>query len=301
MQNREVTRMAFDQLATGVWLEGMALDGDTVLVSDVGLGGIRRLSRDGGVIDVWRENDRWIGGIMLNDDGKVLSSGAGGIFWFDPRTRASGTLIDAVEGECLRGVNEMVADSAGNLIFGTVDIPAFERKEAPGPCALFRLAVDGTVTRLADGLTFTNGLALSADGRVLFHNESFVGVFAYEIDKTGRLGTPRKLLDKPDCDGMKMDVQGRLWITGFRSNELTVLNPNNGQASTFPLPVGAATNVWFGGTDGQDIFVTTVVPVAVGAPDEVVAPTQLTSTLIRGRAPVAGRAVLRPKFRPGAA
>jgi sugar lactone lactonase YvrE len=290
--------MAFEVLAKGAWLEGMALDGDIVWVSDVGLGGIRRLSPDGQV-DVWRKTDRWIGGILLNADGKVLSSGAGGVFWFDPATGAAGTLIDAVDGQPLTGVNEMVADSAGNLIFGTVDIPAFERGETPGPCSLVRLEVNGQATRLVDGLTFTNGLALSADGRWLFHNESFVGVFAYEIDATSQLGPPRKLLDKPDCDGMKLDAQGRLWITGFRSPELTILAPDGSHVEALPLPVGAATNLWFGGADGQDVYVTAVAPVAVADPNEVIQPTELTSTLIRGRAPVAGQAVRRPKFRLG--
>jgi sugar lactone lactonase YvrE len=290
--------MPFDVLARGAWLEGMALDGDTVWVSDVGLGGVRRLSSDGRV-DVWREEQRWIGGVMLNDDGKVLSSGAGGIFWFDPDTGAAGTLIDAVDGVPLPGVNEMVADREGALIFGTVDIPAFERGETPGPCSLIHLAVDGQATRLAEGLAFTNGLALSADGRRLFHCESFVGVFAYEIDATGRLGPARKLLDKADCDGMKLDEEGRLWVTGFRSAELTILSPDGGTVETFPLPVEAATNLWFGGADGRDIYVTAVQPVAVAAPDEVIQPTEPTSTLIRGRAPVAGQPVRRPKFRLG--
>jgi sugar lactone lactonase YvrE len=290
--------MAFDQVATGAWLEGMALDGDTVWVSDVGLGGVRRISPDGRV-DVWRAEDRWIGGILLNDDGKVLSSGKGGIRWLDPRTGASGTLIEAADGAPLPGVNEMVADSAGNLIFGTVDIPAFEQGGTPGTCSLFRLAVDGRVTRLVDGLTFTNGLALSADGRFLFHNESFVGVFAYEIDGAGRLGPARKLLDKPDCDGMKLDEQGRLWVTGFRSAEVTIVSPDGGAVGAFPLPVGAVTNLWFGGADGKDIYLTAVEPVDVAAPDKVISPSELTSSLIRGRAPVAGQPVRRPRFRLG--
>lgn len=290
--------MAFEVIARGAWLEGMALDGDAVWVSDVGLGGVRRLSPDGRV-EVWREADRWIGGILLNADGKVLSSGKGGIFWLDPATGASGTLIDAVDGQPLPGVNEMVADAAGNLIFGTVDIPAFERGETPGPCSLVRLSVDGRATTLAGGLTFTNGLALSADGRRLFHNESFVGVFAYEVAADGRLGPARKLLDKPDCDGMKLDAQGRLWITGFRSPELTILSPDGSKVETFPLPVEAATNLWFGGADGRDIYVTAVQPVAVASPGEVIQPTAPTSTLIRGRLPVAGQPVRRPQFRLG--
>lgn len=143
-------------------------------------------------------------------------------------------------------------------------------------------------------------LAISADERTLFHCESFVGVSAYDLDAaTGRLGPPRKLLDKADCDGIKLDGEGRLWITGFRSNEIAIVSPDGGQVGAYPVPAGAVTNLWFGGADERDIYFTAVEPVAVGAPDEVVSPSTLTSTLLRGRAPLAGQTVRRPKLRLG--
>src|SRR6476646_10178180 len=126
--------MEFTQLASGQWLEGIAVDGDTVWYSDVVGCGIRRYP-PGGTDEVWRGKDRWIGGLMINEDGKVLSSGATGIAWFDPASRDSGMLLDGFEG----GVNEMVADASGALYFGTVDSSAFANGQVPGPSALYRL------------------------------------------------------------------------------------------------------------------------------------------------------------------
>lgn len=45
---------------------------------------------------------------MMNADGKVLSSGQGGIKWTDPATGKSGWLVGGIS-----GVNEMVHDGRG--------------------------------------------------------------------------------------------------------------------------------------------------------------------------------------------
>lgn len=290
--------MDFELLAEGLWLEGIAVDGDTVWYSDVFGGGIRRVP-PGSAGEVWRKDDRWIGGLMMNVDGKVLSSGATGIAWFDPASGASGMLLDRLDGGSVRGINEMVADASGALYFGTVDSSAFERGDVPGPSALYRLDPDRSLTRLTGDLKFSNGLALSPDGRRLYHCESFVGVFAYDLDAAGLLGEPRLLIEKADCDGLKVDVEGRLWVAGFKSPELLILRPDGGTEGSYALPGEAATNHHFGGADGRDIYMSIVLPVPVGDPSEVVVPAEMKSGLWRGRAPVAGLPLHRPHFTLG--
>jgi len=288
--------MDFEKLADGQWFEGIAVDGDTVWYSDVFGRGIRRVppARAG---EVWRGEDRWISALMVNVDGKVLASGATGITWFDPAGGASGVLLDRVDGAPISGVNEMVADASGALYFGTVDSAAFERGETPGPSALFRLAPDGQARRLTGPLKFSNGLGLSPDGRRLYHCESFVGVFAYDVGPDGLLGDPQLLIEKADCDGLKVDVEGRLWVAGFKSPELIILRPDGGVAGSYALPGKAATNLHFGGTDGRDIYLSVVLPVAVDDPSAVVVPAEMKSGLWRGRTAVAGLALHPPRFR----
>ncbi|MEO6718077.1 MAG: SMP-30/gluconolactonase/LRE family protein, partial [Novosphingobium sp.] len=179
--------------------------------------------------------------------------------------------------------------------FGTVDIPAFERSDAPGPSQLYHLSGNGRLTLLEDGLKFTNGLAFSADRRQLYHCETFVGVFAYDWDGSA-LTNRRKLLDKGDCDGMKVDVEGRIWVTGFRTPELTIISPQGGQYGALQIPAGGATNLWFGGEDGKDLYITAVTPVEVSDPSEIVVPSQPDSRLLKGRAPASGLPVPKTKF-----
>ena len=42
------------------------------------------------------------------------------------------------------------------------------------------------VRQLCSGLRFSNGVALSPDGRRLYHNETFVGLWAYDIMPDGK-------------------------------------------------------------------------------------------------------------------
>jgi sugar lactone lactonase YvrE len=290
--------MQFECLAEGEWFEGIAVEGDTVWYSDVFARGIRR-HPPAAAGEVWRGEDRWIAALMINQGGEVLSGGATGIEWFHPKTGASGRLFGGISGEPFGGVNEMVADASGALYFGTVDSLAFENETVPAASALYRLDPSGEVQRLTGDLKFSNGLALSPDGKQLYHCESFVGVFAYDVLADGSLGEGRMLLEKSDCDGLKVDAQGRLWIAGFQTPELVILRPDGSRDGGYALPGQAATNHHFGGSDLRDIYMSVVIPVPVGDPTEVVVPAEMHSGLWRGKAPVAGLPLHPPRFRLG--
>jgi sugar lactone lactonase YvrE len=290
--------MKYTTMAEGAHLEGLAIDGETLWYSDVlGKGGVHRLSN--GQTDSWCTGELWIGGVMINNDGKILYSGTGGIKWLDPNNKTSGILIGEANGKALAGVNEMVADQFGGILFGTVDIPAFESNRDPGRSSLYHLNTDRQVTLLYDGLKFTNGLAFSPDYRQLYHNESYVGTMAYDVDAQGRLSKPRKLLEKIDCDGLKVDVLGRIWVSGFASNEIIILGPDGVIVDTFPLPSPASTNLCFGGKDNKDMYITGIDAFTVDDPSEIELVTDRKSTLFKMRSTVAGLTLSRPKFNLG--
>ncbi len=288
--------MEFFPLVKGVHLEGLALDDDTLWYSDVMAGGVHRRAADGRDRS-WREGDLCIGGLLVNGDGKILSTGIGGIRWFDPLSGSSGTVIDSLHGQPLPGVNEMAVYRDGGIAFGTIDIPAFLEGRPTAPSALWRLAAEGELMKLCDGLRFSNGLAFSADFRWLYHNESFAGVHAYELDDRGQVVDDRLLLDKPDCDGIKVDASGRIWVCGFSSSEILILRPDGAIDGAVPLPGEASTNLLFGGPDGRDLYVTTVAAYGVSDPGDIELFEERESTLYRGRSPIAGLPVSRPGLR----
>jgi len=288
--------MKFEPMIQGYYLEALIVDGTTVWYSDVVEGGIRRLTPDGNVA-TWLPDRRLVGGVLLNDDGCVLVSGSSGIAWVNPATNACGMLIDTVAGRPLLGVNEMRPDGKGGCYFGSIDMPAIERGKTPGPVGLYRLDANGAATKLWDGLVFTNGLTPNVDGTRLYHNESFVGTFAYDIAADGSLKNRTMLLEKNDCDGIALDVDGNIWVTGFGSNELLCLKPDGALVRRVALPGDAATNVRFGGADGRDMYITVVSSASAQALKAGRMPSAKTSVLYRARSNVAGQAIPKTRFR----
>ena len=294
----QVDTIKLEPIAHGFYLEALLIDGNTIWYSDVVEGGIKRIAADGSVT-TWLPDRRLVGGLLLNEDGSVLVSGAGGIVWFNPATNATGTLVNSVAGEALKGVNEMRADNKGGMYFGGSDMPAIEAGTRPGLVGLYRMDANGQTAQLCGGLVFTNGLTPNRDGSKLFHNESFVGTFAYDVLPDGSLANRTQLMKKKDCDGMAIDVEDNLWLTGFASGEILRVSPDGSIVQRIGLPGDAATNVRFGGADNRDVYITVVSTAAAMSIKDGVMPTTKTSTLYRGRSEVAGQPIPRTRFRLG--
>lgn len=245
----------FTVRARGLYLEGLSVDhvSGTVWYSDVIGGGVHGIATNGKTVSLEPER-KWTGGILMTTDGKVLSTGQGGIRWNDPAGKAAGWLVGG-----LSGVNEMVPDlRRGGLIFGSVDLDNVIAARPPRPAGLYRLNRDLSITPLAEDIGFINGMMLSADGTRLYFNESFNGTFVADVREDGSLGEPRMVMEKYDCDGMVLDAEGNIWITGFASSDVVRLSPDGSLLPPFETPAGAITQLRFGGADGRDVWFTAV-------------------------------------------
>ena len=288
----------FQQLAKGVYLEGLAVDyaRDIVWYSDVIAGGIHGVRADGGII-IFNTDRMWTGGILLNEDGSVLSTGEGGIIWNHPDSGRSGWLLREIDGKPINGINEMAPDGTGGIYFGTVDIERIRQGQPTRPAALYRLTFDGYVIFVADNLGFANGIMLSSDRKRLYYNDTFDSAYVFDVLPDLSLANRRRLLEKKDCDGMALDAQGNVWITGFRSAELTRARPDGTPLPSVPTPAGAVTQIRFGGPDMCDFYITCVPAdggdnLAVG-----VQPTEQRSVLYRGRSEIPGMPIPPVRFK----
>jgi sugar lactone lactonase YvrE len=279
---------SWQPLARGFYLEGLLVDGDDVWFTDVVVGGVRRLGSDRVVL----ESRSMIGGLLLNDDGSLIIAGGGGIVWANPGTGASGELVAGLD-----GANEMHPDGRGGMIFGTIDLPAILQGRRPGPSSIYRLSSDETLTLLRAGLAFANGLAISLDRSTLFFNESFSATRAFPLGPEYSLGEGRLMAAKADCDGMALDAEGNVWITGFGSTELICLRADGKEVRRLRIPGNACTNVRFGGRDMCDLYVNVVDPAAAKALAEGRRPQEQTSVLYRTRSPVPGLPIGRTSFK----
>jgi sugar lactone lactonase YvrE len=282
-----VAAAGFEAIARGFYLEGLHVDGDAVWYTDVVQGGVRRVGSERVLLP-----DRiMIGGLLQNRDGSLLVAGEGDIAWADPASEASGVLIGGFQ-----GTNEMYPAADGGIVFGEMDLPAILRGEKPGPSSIHHYSTDGVLTTLYGGLSFANGIGIAADGGTLFFNESFSASRAFPIAADGTLGAPRLLADKPDCDGMALDAEGNVWITGFSSGFLLCVAPDGTEIRRLALPGKAASSVRFGGGDMRDLYINVVDPAAAQCLADGTPLTEQTSILYRTRAPVAGRPIARAAF-----
>jgi sugar lactone lactonase YvrE len=112
-----------------------------------------------------------------------------------------------------RGWNEIVVDGRGNAYVngGGFDLMAGE-KFAPGMIAL--VTRDGAVRRVADGVAFPNGMAVTPDNSTLIVAESYAKrLTAFDVAADGSLSNRRVWADLGDGvpDGICLDEEGRVW------------------------------------------------------------------------------------------
>jgi sugar lactone lactonase YvrE len=177
--------------------------------TDLLLGGLYRLPPEG-KIETFLKDYNHIGGVVINDDGATVCGGTSSLNWLDPKTGKSGVLLSSVDGRPVPGVNDMYPDGKGGLYFGTRS-HAGENGQ-PSLTTLYRLAADGDVMLVRDGLKFSNGIGLSPDARRLYHNESLLGTFAYDVLADGSIHNRSVFSCKEDCDGLAVDGEGGVWI-----------------------------------------------------------------------------------------
>ena len=140
---------------------------------------------------------------------------------------------------------------------------------------------------------------LSADRKRLYYNDTFDSTYVFDVLPDLSLANRKRLVEKQDCDGMALDADGNLWITGFRSSEITRARTDGSLLTPVATPAGAITQVRFGGADMRDFYFTSVPAdggdsLAVG-----VMPTEKRSFLYCGRSELPGMPIPPTQFKLG--
>jgi sugar lactone lactonase YvrE len=110
------------------------------------------------------------------------------------------------------GCNEIVVDGRGNIYLNNINFEFPGGTFQPGFIAL--ATPDGKVRRVAEGLAFPNGMAVTPDNRTLICAESFgKKLTAFDIGEDGSLANPRlwASLGEWGGDGICLDAEGAVW------------------------------------------------------------------------------------------
>jgi gluconolactonase len=128
-----------------------------------------------------------------------------------------------------------------------------------GTGQIWRIDRNGRVTRLEAGMGTTNGIEVSPDGRRLYVNESVQrNVWVYDLSPTGEVSGKRLLIrfDDFSMDGMRVDVDGNLYITRHGKGTVAKVSPDGRLLREIRLKGTKPSNICFGGADGRTAYVT---------------------------------------------
>ena len=153
--------------------------------------------------------------------------------------------------------NDGRCDPHGRLFAGYMN----EARDA-NTAALVRLDPDFTQTQVLSGMTISNGLAWSPDGRTMYHADTPTRiVHAYDYDAASALPSNERVFarftadgDRPD--GAAVDSEGCYWIALYRGGKVVRIAPDGSVLAAYAVPAMCPTMCAFGGRDLTTLYVT---------------------------------------------
>ena len=207
--------------------------------------------------------------VNLEGSSEVVAHGPGGLGWSidwlpDGRLLVTGaeltrrepdgsTATHADLSDIAEGWNEIVVDGRGNIyVNGGNFAPAGD-----GPAGVLALITpDGTARRVADGLAFPNGMAVTPDNRTLIVAESWAEqLTAFDIGEDGMLSGRRVWAATPGDhpDGICLDADGTVWYADV-GNAHCVRVHEGGEVLARVALDSAAFACMLGGPNGRTLF-----------------------------------------------
>ena len=128
--------------------------------------------------------------------------------------------------------------------------------------SLYCLDADGKVVVKETGVLISNGIGWSPDHRTMYYTDSLrKTIYAYDYDPdTGAIENRRFFIHTPGepgvPDGLTVDSQGFVWSARWNGWKVTRYDPAGKPEREIKVPTACPTSVMFGGSDLQDLFIT---------------------------------------------
>lgn len=209
-------------------------------------------------------------GLFITDSGELLlaNHGARAVQRINLDDKSRTTLVGQYQGQTFNSPNDVVQSSNGDIFFsdppygleGLNDSP-LKDMDANG---VYRLSPDGAITRLADTMSFPNGVALSPDESRLYVAQSDPnGAAVFTLDPAAEgPREPQLFFDmqaylepaNPGLpDGFAIAATGEIFVTG--PGGIFILS-EDGELLGRIYTGSATANVTFGGDNGRSLFIT---------------------------------------------
>lgn len=257
------------------FLEGPAFDrAGNLYVVDIPWGRIFRISpsREWALV---AEYDGWPNGLKIRKDGLIfVTDYMNGLMQLDPRTGTIVPVVPHVRSEGLKGVNDLVFASNGDIYF--TDQGQTGLHDPTG--RVYRYATDGRLTCLIDTVPSPNGLVLNADETALLvaasRDNSIWSLPLHRDGTTSKVSKFIQLSGGGGPDGLALDADGGLAVCHAGLGTIWIFSRHGEPALRIRSCRGhSTTNLAYGGPDLRDLYVTD----------------SSTGSILTARVPVPGR------------
>ncbi len=235
-----------------------------------------------GEATIWRSPSGMSNGLKFDKDGNMIAALGGDyggrmLIKTDMKTGKSYILTGLYNGQPYNSLNDVTIDEKGRIYFSDPRYLGHEPIYQPG-YAVYRLDLDGGVTRLITDGGKTNGVLVSPDQKTLYVISNDNGWFdflrlkegettaqghhvlqAYDLAADGSVSNRRVLVDYypySGPDGMIADVEGNIYAAVRSENRpgIAVYNPEGKELAFIPTGKELPTNVGFGRGEERNVL-----------------------------------------------
>jgi sugar lactone lactonase YvrE len=157
-------------------------------------------------------------------------------------------------------MNDGKVDPRGRFWAGTMS-----ELDEPGAGSLYRLDLDGSVAKVIEDVTISNGLGWSPDASIMYYVDSLAhSLDAFDFALESGAATARRVVAEiPPAlglpDGLTVDEQGHVWVALHSGGAVHRYSPDGDLVTRVELPVSLVTSCAFAGPKYQDLYITTAV------------------------------------------
>jgi sugar lactone lactonase YvrE len=154
--------------------------------------------------------------------------------------------------------NDGEIDPRGRFWAGTMAWDA-----SPGRGSLYRLDPDGSVTRMVEDITISNGIGWSPDGTTMYYVDTPTRrIDRFDVDPvSGDVSDRREFTTiregDGNPDGLTVDREGAVWVATWPGWAVHRYQPDGTLDAVIPLPVANVSSCELGGEDMRDLYITT--------------------------------------------
>ena len=167
--------------------------------------------------------------------------------------------------------NDGKVDRRGRFLIGA-STANFKQPTPDG--GLYRLDPDHCLTKLDTGIHFSNGPCWSPDDKTFYFSDSFrYETYAYDYDiATGEVANKRLFVNTRELgglpDGATADCDGLVWVALYGGGKIAAVRPDGQLERAIDMPVRLVSSVMFGGSNLDQLYVTTIEKGALGEPSQ---------------------------------